>query len=191
MCFGTPFGLCPCARYRLLGPLMLCHPTPVPAIPTRHDQQSKRLYRLKGDGLSDRTAQKSALWRHGRRNGQGRMEGVVAECTKASSWPTKKGKMRAADATLAGPLDPVTELLIGRPVWLDRLLLMGPAVSAILRVPSWLRHSELEWKRGKRRGPVCLSVVSFPSPTAATKCYAPIAHCTPSRTQGTVRSATP
>ena len=39
--------------------------------------------------------------------------------------------MRAADATLARPLEPVTKPLIGRPVW---LLLMGPAVPAILRV---------------------------------------------------------
>ena len=94
---------------------------------------------------------------------------------KASSWSTKKGKMRAADATLAGPLEPNTQPFIGRPVWLDRLLLMGPAVPAILRVRGCVT-TNLSGSVEKRRGPVSLSVISSPSPTAATKCYAPIAH---------------
>lgn len=75
--------------------------------------------------------------------------------------------MRAADATLAGPLEPVTKPLIGRPVWLDRLLLMGPAVPAILRVRGCVTANPSG--SVENEGAQCLSVVSSPSPTDATR----------------------
>lgn len=107
----------PYASCRLLE--TACPPNSVPTIETRHNHKVKTYDRLKGKVVSDKTAQEPALGITG--DGiikDDLMEGTSRSgmyTTKASSWPTKKGKMRAADATLAGPLEPVVETLIGRP----------------------------------------------------------------------------